>query len=394
MNAKTANTAAPTVDGATVNIFEIMDRARSRPGLISMGLGDPDLATPAHIVAAAKEAIAQGRTGPAPVMGLPELRQAIAHKLARDNSVTVDPETEVLVTTGGQEALFLVIQALIEPGDEVIMPDPRYTSYDEAITLAGGNIVLVPTTEKDAFDLDPDEVEKRLTPASKVLLLVSPSNPTAGIVTPPNIRRLAEIAQERNLIVISDEIYEKFIFDDHQHLSIGSLPGMRERTITLNGASKTYAMTGWRIGYLAAPAEFVHAVTALKAMVNIQAPTVSQWAAVTALEGPQACVDEMREIYDARRRLLMGALDEMGFTYGEPRGGLYIWANTAATGIPALELSSLFLDEDVLIFPGNGFGENWGHFVRMTLLQPIEVLAEAVTRMKRALARRQSGALA
>ena len=245
--------------------------------------------------------------------------------------------------------------------------------------------------EEDAFDLDPDEVEKRLTPASKVLLLVSPSNPTAGIVTPPNIRRLAEIAQERNLIVISDEIYEKFIFDDHEHLSIGSLPGMRERTITLNSASKTYAMTGWRIGYLAAPAEFVRAVTALKAMVNIQAPTVSQWAAVTAFDGPQECVDQMREIYDARRRLLMGALDEMGFTYGEPRGGLYIWANTAATGIPALELSSLFLDEDVLIFPGNGFGENWGHFVRMTLLQPIEVLAEAVTRMKRALAKRQAG---
>jgi aminotransferase len=150
-------------------------------------------------------------------------------------------------------------------------------------------------------------------------------------------------------------------------------------------------MTGWRIGYLAAPAEFVRTVTALKAIVNIQAPTVSQWAAVTAFDGPQECVDQMREIYDARRRMLMGALDEMGFTYGEPRGGLYIWANTAATGIPAIELSSLFLDEDVLIFPGNGFGENWGHFVRMTLLQPIEVLAEAVTRMKCALAKRQAG---
>ncbi len=369
----------------SVNIFEMMDRARSREDVISMGLGDPDLATPDHIVAAAKAAIANNLTGRAPVRGLAELRQAISRKLAAENGITADPETELLVTTGGQEALFLVMQALLDPGDEVIMPDPRYTSYDYAIELAGGRIVLVPTREEDAFDLDPDEVEKRITPASKVLLLVTPSNPTAGIVTPDNVRRLAEIAKKRNLIVISDEIYEKFVYDDHQHLSMASLPGMRERTITLNGASKTYAMTGWRIGYLAGPAAVVDAVTALKTMVNIQAPTVSQWAALTAFEGPQACVAEMRETYDARRRLLMAFLDEMGFTYGEPRGGLYIWVNTTAAGIPALELSARFLDEGVLIFPGTGFGENWGNYMRMTLLQPIDVLAEAIVRMKRAL---------
>lgn len=378
----TATTAAPTV-----NIFELMDRARSRPDTISMGLGDPDLATPDHVVAAAKEAIAENRTGSAHVRGLPELRRAIARRLAAENGVEVDPETEVLVTTGGQEALFLVIQALIDPGDEVVMPDPRYTSYDYTIELAGGRIVLVPTREEDAFDLDPDEVEQRLTPQSKILLLITPSNPTAGIVTPANVRRLAEIARKHDLIVISDEIYEKFVYDDHQHLSMASLPGMRERTITLNGVSKTYAMTGWRIGYLAGPAPVVDAVAALKTMVNIQAPTVSQWAAVAALEGPQETVAEMRATYDARRRLLMAFLDEMGFTYGEPRGGLYIWVNTSAAGIPAIELSARFLDEGVLIFPGTGFGENWGDYMRMTLLQPIEVIEEAIVRMKRALAK-------
>lgn len=378
----TATTAAPTV-----NIFELMDRARSRPDTISMGLGDPDLATPDHVVAAAKEAIAENRTGSAHVRGLPELRRAIARKLAAENGVAVDPETEVLVTTGGQEALFLVIQALIDPGDEVVLPDPRYTSYDYTIELAGGRMVLVPTREEDAFDLDPDEVEQRLTPKSKVLLLITPSNPTAGIVTPANIRRLAEIAKKHDLIVISDEIYEKFVYDDHQHLSMASLPGMRERTITLNGASKTYAMTGWRIGYLAGPAPVVDAVAALKTMVNIQAPTVSQWAAVAALEGPQATVAEMRAAYDARRRLLMSFLDEMGFTYGEPRGGLYIWVNTTAAGVPAIELSARFLDEGVLIFPGTGFGENWGDYMRMTLLQPIDVIEEAIVRMKRALSK-------
>ncbi len=271
----------------------------------------------------------------------------------------------------------------------MIVPDPRYTSYDEAIELAGGRMLLVPTREEDAYDLDPDEVEKRLTPASKVLLIISPNNPTAGITTPDNLRRLAEIAIKHDLIVISDEIYEKFLYDDREYLSIASLPGMAERTITLNGVSKTYAMTGWRIGYLAGPAPIVEAVAALKGMVNIQAPTVSQWAAAAALDGPQACVDEMRETYSARRRLLLDALDEMGFSYGEPRGGLYIWVNTSTTGIPAIELSSMFLDEGVLIFPGTGFGENWGNSMRMTLLQPIDVLAEAVTRMKRALANRR-----
>jgi aminotransferase len=163
---------------------------------------------------------------------------------------------------------------------------------------------------------------------------------------------------------------------------------MWERTVTLNSISKTYAMTGWRIGYIAAPAPVVDAVAALKTMVNLQAPTVSQWAAVTAFNGPQVCVAEMHAIYAARRRLLMDALDDMGFTYGEPRGGLYIWVNTTASGMPAIELSSLFLDEGVLLFPGTGFGENWGDYMRFTLLQPIEVLEEAMNRIRRALAKR------
>lgn len=387
-----SSTAASTGHGvgtSTVNIFDLMELARTKKDVISLGLGDPDPTTPAHIIEAAKRAIDEGRTGPSPATGLPELRAAIARKLARDNGISADPETEILVTTGGQEALFLLIQALIEPGDEVIVPDPRYTSYDSAIELAGGRMVLVPTVETEAFDLDPDEVERRLTPRSKVLLMISPNNPTAGIVTPPNIRRLAELAQERDLIVISDEIYEKFMYDDFQHLSIASLPGMKERTITLNGVSKTYAMTGWRIGYLVAPAEFIRATTALKEMVNVQAPTVSQWAAIAALDGPQECVEEMRRMYAARRRLLLDALDEMGFTYGLPRGGLYVWANTASTGIEATELSYHFLQEGVLIFPGTGFGEAWGDYMRMTLLQPSEVLQEAVQRMKRALEKRR-----
>ena len=242
-------------------------------------------------------------------------------------------------------------------------------------------------SREEDFDLDPDEVAKRITPRTKALLMISPNNPTAGIVSPDNVRRLAEIAVERDLIVISDEIYEKFLYDGEEQLSIASLPGMKERTITLNGLSKTYAMTGWRIGYLAGPADFIRVATALKEMVNLQAPTVSQWAGVAALNGPQECVEEMRQTYAARRKLLMGALDEMGFTYGTPRGGLYIWTNTASTGIESTELSYRFLKEaKVLIFPGTGFGSHWGDYMRMTLLQPIEILEEAIGRMRRVLA--------
>jgi aminotransferase len=369
--------------GATVNMFDLMQLAEEKHGAISLGLGDPDLPTPAHIIEAAKQAIDEGRTGPAPTGGLLELRQAISRKLARDNGVHADPETEVLVTTGGQEALFLLIQALIEPGDEVIVPDPRYTSYDTAIELAGGRMVLVPTDEAHDFELDPDEVRARITARTKLLLLISPNNPTAGINSPETVRRLAQIAIDHDLIVVADEIYEKFVYGDSTHLSIGSLPGMRERTITLNGLSKTYAMTGWRIGYLAAPAPFIDTARRLKEMVNVQAPTMSQWAAVAALDGPQECVEEMRREYDTRRRVLMRALDSLGFSYGHPRGGLYVWANIASTGIDSTTFSYLCLKEgDFLIFPGVAFGAPWDDYVRITILQPVDVLGVVMSRMR------------
>ncbi len=287
-----AQTAPKTSDASSeeVDIFTLQALANETPDLISLGLGDPDSATPDHIIAAAHRAIDEGRTGPAPTRGLIELRQAIADKLERENNVVVDAATEVLVTTGSQEALFLLIQSLVDPGDEVLVPDPRYPAYDTAINLAGGKIVLVPTTLEHDFALQAADVEACLTDRSKALLLITPSNPTAAVIPPDELRKIADLAIERDLIVISDEIYEHFLYDGAEHLSIGSLPGMRERTITLNGLSKAYAMTGWRVGYIAAPAEFIQAVASLKAMINVHAPTVSQWAAVAALEGPQDAV--------------------------------------------------------------------------------------------------------
>jgi len=285
--------------------------------------------------------------------------------------------------------LFFLIQALVNPGDEILMPDPRYTSYDGAINLAGGKIVSVPTYEEDDFDLRPEEVEACITPNSKALLLVTPSNPTSGVISPANIRRLAEIAQERNLIVISDEIYDRYLYDDAVHLSIASLPGMKERAITLNAVSKTYAMTGWRLGYVAAPAPLVDAMREFKGTASRATSVVSQWAATAALNGPQDCVEEYRRIYDERRRVLMAGLDGMGFVYGRPKGAFYVFPNASSVGVPAEELSYRFLKEGhVLVFPGNSFGRSWGQHLRISFLTSKERLQEATARMTRVLDRR------
>ena len=383
-----AQTEPRTTDASReeVDIFTLQALANETPDLISLGLGDPDSATPRHIIEAADRAIDEGRTGPAPTQGLIELRRAIANKLARENDVHVDAESEVLVTTGSQEALFLLIQSLVDPGDEVLVPDPRYPAYDTAINLAGGKIVLVPTALEHDFALRAADVEAHLTERSKALLLITPSNPTAAVIPPDELRKIAALAIERDLIVISDEIYEHFLYDGAEHLSIGSLSGMRERTITLNGLSKAYAMTGWRVGYIAAPAEFIQAVTSLKAMINVHAPTVSQWAAVAALEGPQDAVRAMRDLYAHRRRVLMDGLREMGFSFGSSQGAFYIWADISSTGMDAMQLSYHWLRAaGVMVFPGSGFGEKWGDYMRFTLLQPDDRMLQALERMDDAL---------
>jgi len=370
-------------DEGTRQRYDLLERAESMTGVIALGRGDPDLPTPEHIVDAAKRAIDRGADEVSDPAGLPELRRAIAAKLLRENGVTVDPAAGVVVTTGGQEGLFLLVQAILEPGDEILVPDPRYTSYDVAIQMAGAKMISVPTDERDGFDLDPDEVERRITPRTRVLLLITPGNPTAGTITPPNLRRLAEIARKHDLLVISDEIYEKLLYDGAEHLSIGSLPGMADRTILLNGFSKTYCMTGWRVGYLAGPRSVMRRVRRLKELASSCAPVVSQWAGVAALEGPQDVVEEYRRIYEGRRRVMLDGLDRMGFTYGDPRGAFYIFVNASSVGMDSIDLSRKLLEEaKVLIFPGTGFGEQWVDYMRVSYLAPEAELAEAMSRIE------------
>ena len=361
--------------------YALMDLAKGVPDAIALGRGDPDLATPDFVVEAGKAALREPVQPIQPVEGMPELRAAIAERAAVDHGRRAAPE-EVLVTTGGQEGLFLIMSALLDPGDEILVPDPRYTSYDQAIEHAGGVSVTVPTRPEDAFDLRAEEIEPLITDKTKALLLVSPSNPTGGIVTGEQARKIAELAKKHDFVVIADEIYGKFVWPPHEHVSMGALPGMENHVITLSGFSKAWAMTGWRVGYLIAPPDAIDAMARIKASTTGPVANVSQAAALAAARGDDACIDAFREIYAERRDLLGRGLREMGLDYTDPRGGFFFWADSSSTGLRALELSYLLLEEArVLVFPGTGFGERWSDYLRITTLQPTEVLREAIERM-------------
>jgi aspartate/methionine/tyrosine aminotransferase len=367
------------LDGTKLR-YALMELAKTIPDAIALGRGDPDLDTPAFIIEAARRATEQP-LALAPIMGLPELRAAIAHNAPRDHGIEISGE-DVLITTGGQEALFLVMNALLNPGDEILVPDPRYTSYDQAIEHTGAVSISVSTHARDGFDLDPLEVERRVTTKTKALLLVSPSNPTGGILTPESAAGLAALARKHNFVIISDEIYGKFVWEPYIHTSIASEPGMMDHVIVISGFSKAYAMTGWRVGYILANAEGIRAMAAIKAHTTGPVATLSQRAALAAAESDDACVRDFRKIYAARRDLLGAGLTEMGLVYGEPRGGFFFWADSSSTGMRALELSYLMLKHArVLIFPGTAFGAAWSDYLRITTLQPTHVLEEAIARM-------------
>ena len=355
--------------------------AASRSDVIALGRGDPDFHTPTHIVEAAKAALdanAHHYTGPT---GLPQLRAAISADLRVSYGLDYTAD-EIVVTAGVQESIMLCMLALCAPGDEVLITSPRFTTYDTAVHLCGGVPVPVPTHEKDDFALDVAEIEARITPRTRMFVLVSPNNPT-GAVTPPDlIRKIADLAVKHDILIIADEIYAKMIYAPNEHLSIATLPGMKERTITLNGFSKTYAMTGWRVGYLAAPLDFVEKVTEPRHTLSINTCTVSQHAALAALTGPQEPLQAMLADYAARRDWLMPALTAAGFTYGHPGGAFYIYTNISSTGMPAPDFCERLLRETgVMLFPGTMFGDDSTDYIRISYLQPLPMIQEAMRRI-------------
>jgi aspartate/methionine/tyrosine aminotransferase len=360
---------------------KMLEMAAGMDDVIALGRGDPDFHTPPHIVAAAKRALDQNQHHYTHPAGLPPLREAISGSLAADYGLAYGAD-EIIVTAGVQESIMLCMLGLVNPGDEVLITSPRFTTYDLAVHMCGGVPVPVPTYEEDDFALTPAAIAARITPRSKVLVLVTPNNPT-GAVTPPDvIRQIADLVVRHNLILISDEIYAKLIYEGSEHLSAATLPGLRERTITLNGFSKAYAMTGWRVGYLAAPEEFARQLVEPRHTLSINANTPAQYAALAAITGPQDAVEAMREEYAERRAYLMGALREMGLTYRHPGGAFYIYTNVSSSGLaaPAFCLE-LLRQTGVMIFPGELFGDDSGRYMRISYLQPLPRIREAVDRM-------------
>ena len=371
---------------------KLLELAAGLDDVIAMGRGDPDFHTPKHIVEAAKKAIDDNQHHYTHPTGLVQLREAIAEMLGRDNGLDYSAD-EIVVTAGAQEAIMLCMLALVDADDEILITSPRFTTYDTAVQMCGGKPVPVPTYEKDDFALMPTEIEQRITEKTKALVLVTPNNPT-GAVTPPNvIREIAELAKRHNLVVISDEIYDKLIYEGSEHLSMGSLPDMKERTITLNGFSKSYAMTGWRIGYLAAPQAFVRLVTEPRHTLSINTNTPAQFAALAALNGPQAVITDMLDAYAERRAYMMEVMDSLGLSYGHPGGAFYLYTNVSKTGTPAPQFCETLLKEGrVLVFPGSLFGDESGNYVRMSYLQPLERIKEGMERMAKVIEQHRAAA--
>lgn len=364
-------------------ITRMLNIADGLDDVIKMGRGDPDLDTPAHIIKAGQEALANGATHYTHPQGILPLREAIARNIRDYGGADYDPD-EIMVTPGGQHGMFVIALALLNPGDEIIVPCPGYNPYSQAAEMTDARVVKVPMGMETNFTLTADMIRPHITDRSKILVLINPNNPTGTVTPVEEVRKIAKLAQEHDLIVISDEIYSRLTFGNHKVLPVASIPGMRERTITLSGFSKAYAMTGWRIGYLAAPRELITPMSEINHAFAISTAAVSQHAALAAASGPQDCVEEMRRIYDERRRAICEGLDAVGMRYAEPQGGFYVYADVASLGLGITAgtfCERLLADGKVMMYPGTIYGDHTDDFVRMSMTQPADRIRVAMTRI-------------
>ncbi|MGD8237211.1 MAG: pyridoxal phosphate-dependent aminotransferase [Armatimonadota bacterium] len=364
-----------------------MPSGRSRPPCIRLEIGDSDFDTPEHIREAGIRATREGKTHYTDKPGTMELREAIAEKLQRENGLEYRPADEICVTQGGMGSVFTALATLVAPGEEVLISDPAWPEFLGIIATTGARAVPVPVREADGFNLTAAAIEDRLTPRSKLILLNSPHNPTGGVMTRDSLAAIAELAETHDLYVLSDELYEKLIYDDAEHLSFAALPGMWERTVTTNALSKVYAMTGWRIGYSAAPRRIMEQIHKVHYYTATCCNAMAQEAALAAITGPQDCVEEMRQEFLARRDLLVAGLNEIpGFSCRPPLGAFYVFCNVGELGVPSEELALRILREaEVSTVPGVYFGANGEGFLRLTYCNSRDNIAEALRRIARLL---------
>ncbi len=364
-------------------IRKFFDIAATMKDVISLGIGEPDFTTPERILEAGIRSLQRGETHYTSNAGLSELRQTIAAHLERLYGVRYDPEGEIIITVGGSEALYLAFTALIDPGDEVIILTPCFVSYQAGVYLAGGVPVEVPCRMENNFDLDPQEVRAAITPRTKAILIGYPNNPTGAVASRERLLELVKIAEEHDLMLISDEIYDRLVYGV-PHVCVPALPGARERTILIGAFSKDYAMTGWRIGYCAGPKEIMQGLVRVHQYTIMCAPTTAQAAAITALRECEEDVMEMREEYDRRRKLIVSGLNRIGLPTFEPRGAFYAFPKVSVTGLDDDTFANRLLQEEhVAVVPGNAFGAGGEGFVRCSYATAYEKIEEALRRIEK-----------
>jgi aminotransferase len=364
-------------------IRRFFDIAATMKDVISLGIGEPDFVTPAPMLEEGIASLRRGQTGYTSNSGTIELRQALSAHLNLLYGVDYNPDTEILITVGVSEAMYLAMTAIIDPGDEVIVPQPCFVAYAPEVVFAGGKAVTIPTSVENEFQVTGDEIEAHITPQTKAILIGYPNNPTGAVLSRERMREIARLAEKHDLLVISDEIYDRLVYGV-EHTCFASLPGMKDRTILLGGFSKDYAMTGWRIGYVAAPAEVLAATRKVHQYTIMSAPTMGQHAALNALKHGEEHVQTMVTEYDRRRKLIVSGCNALGLDCFEPRGAFYAFPSVAKTGLTDDEFAEkLLAEEQVAVIPGNAFGVGGGGFVRMAYAQSYEKIEMALERMRR-----------
>ncbi len=363
-------------------IRKFFDIVSEMPNAISLGVGEPDFDTPWHIREEGIYSLEKGRTFYTSNSGLLELREEICKWYKRKYNVDYDYRKEALLTVGGSEGIDIALRAMLDPGDEVIVPEPCYVSYVACVELAGGVPVSIPLKNENEFRLTKEELLAAVTDKTKVLILAFPSNPTGAIMTRKDLEPIADICKEKDIIVISDEIYSELTYGEEEPCTIGSLPDMKERTIIINGFSKAYAMTGWRLGYALAPALIAEQMTKIHQFAIMCAPTTSQYAAISAIKDGDKDIARMRESYDKRRHFLLATFKEMGLPCFEPKGAFYMFPCIKEFGLTSDEFATRLLEEEELaVVPGTAFGDCGEGFIRISYAYSIDELKEAMERL-------------
>lgn len=365
-------------------IRAVFEKAQKMTGLVRLELGEPDFPTPTHIREAAKKALDDGYTHYTSSQGLLELRKELARKLEQDNGVVASPDTEIIVTAGACCAVDLAMLTLVDPGDEVLLPDPAWPHYEPCARLAEGSVVHYPMKEEANFTPDPEAIEERISPKTKVLLINSPSNPTGSVISASTLKEIANLAEQHNLVVISDEVYENFVYEGASQQSFAAISGMKDRTITINAFSKTYAMTGWRLGYAVAPANIVTEMAKLNLYANTCANSIAQVAGIAALRGPQDCVREMAEEYSRRRKFVFERIRKIPeISCTEPKGAFYAFPNIRKLGMNSLDCCMHILEKGkVSTVPGSSFGQQGEGYLRISYATSMANLKEGFDRLE------------